>query len=257
MEIPLNRFKATLASGSTQYGLWLGLTDPVCIEIAAGAGFDWLCLDAEHAPHGGQTLLAGLQAAAAYPGHLMVRVPVGEVAVVKQALDLGAQTVVVPMIETVEHASLMVGAVRYPPRGVRGIGTAVARAARWNRMHDYVRRADEQTCLIVQIESVRGLENLDAIAAVEGVDALFIGPADLAASLGHPGDPAHPDVRAAMRRAFGAIRAAGKACGSISPDETTAREYVAEGCNFVAVGIDTTLLANATTQLARRFGLSA
>jgi 4-hydroxy-2-oxoheptanedioate aldolase len=253
MKTPVNRFKAALRGGPVQYGLWLGLTDPVCIEIAAGAGFDWMCLDAEHAPHGAQSLLAGLQVAAAYPGHLVVRVPVGDVTVIKQVLDLGAQTLVVPMIESVEHARLIVDAARYPPHGLRGIGTAVARAARWSRADDYFERADAEMCVIAQIESARGLENLAAIAAVEGIDGLFIGPADLAASLGHTGNPGHPEVRSAMRRAFTMIRAAGKACGSISPDESVARQYIAEGCNFVAVGIDTTLLAQATSELARRF----
>jgi 4-hydroxy-2-oxoheptanedioate aldolase len=180
-------------------------------------------------------------------------VPVGDVTVIKQALDLGVQTVVVPMVESVEHARLMVDAVRYPPHGLRGIGTAVARAARWSRAADYFQRADAEMCVVAQIESVRGLENLEAIASVEGIDALFIGPADLAASLGHTGNPGHPEVRAAMRDAFATIRAAGKACGSISPDEAVARAYAAEGCNFVAVGIDTLLLAQATSQLARRF----
>lgn len=248
---PRNEFKRALASGTPQYGLWLGLTDPVCIEIAAGSGFDWICLDAEHAPFTIPSLLAGLQAAAAYPTHTMVRVAVGNATVLKQTLDLGFQTIVVPMVESAAQARDLVSAVRYPPAGIRGIGTAVARAARWNRTPEYVARANEEICLVLQIESARGLEALSEIAAVEGVDALFIGPADLAASLGHPGNANHPDVRAAMRTAFATIRAAGRACGSIATDPALAREYAAEGSNFLAVGIDTVLYANAASRLAR------
>ena len=168
-------------------------------------------------------------------------------------LDLGAQTVVVPMVESVDQARALVAAVRYPPRGIRGIGTAVARAARWNRATDYIARADEEICLVLQVESRSGLDSIAAIAATDGVDAVFIGPADLAASLGHPGASGHPTVRAAMRDAFTAIRAAGKAAGAISSDEALAREYEAEGCNFLALGTDTGLLAAATSAALSRF----
>ena len=253
MKTPVNSFKVALRGSATQYGLWLGLTDPVCIEIAAGAGYDWLCLDAEHAPFDPKALLAGLQVGAGYPSHMMVRVAEGSSTALKQVLDLGAQTVVVPMVESVEQARELVAAVRYPPRGIRGIGTAVARGARWNRADDYLTHADGQVCLVLQVENELGLAALDGIAAVEGVDAVFIGPADLAASLGHPGNPLHPDVRAAMRRAFTTIRATGKACGSIATDETLARAYQAEGCNFLALGTDTGLLAAATSGVIARF----
>jgi 4-hydroxy-2-oxoheptanedioate aldolase len=253
METPVNAFKSALAGGRSQYGLWLGLTDPACIEIAAGAGYDWLCMDAEHAPFDSKTLLAGLQVAAAYPTHMMVRVAEGRATTLKQVLDLGAQTIVVPMVESLEQAQQLVAAVRYPPRGIRGIGTAVARAARWNRATDYVAHADDQVCLVLQIESRRGLDALASIAAVEGVDAIFIGPADLAASLGHPGAAGHPEVRAAMRDAFSRIRAAGKAAGAIAADEALGREYEAEGCNFLALGTDTGLLAAATSAALARF----
>jgi 4-hydroxy-2-oxoheptanedioate aldolase len=179
----------------------------------------------------------------------MVRVAVGNSTVLKQILDLGAQTVVVPMVESVEQARALVAAVRFPPKGIRGIGTAVARAARWNRTTDYVGDADGEVCLVLQIESERGLEALPEIAAVDGVDAIFLGPADLAASLGHPGQVSHPAVRAAMRQAFSVARAAGRACGSIATSEPLAREYEAEGCNFLAIGIDTHLFATATSRL--------
>jgi 4-hydroxy-2-oxoheptanedioate aldolase len=253
LKTPVNAFKVALASGAPQYGLWLGLADPTCIEIAAGAGYDWLCMDAEHAPFDSKSLLVGLQVAAAYPTHMMVRVAEGSATTLKQVLDLGAQTIVVPMVESAEQARSLVAAARYPPRGIRGIGTAVARAARWNRTTDYITRADEEICLVLQVESQSGLDAMGAIAAVDGVDAIFIGPADLAASLGHPGDPGHREVRAAMRDAFARIRAAGKAAGAISADEALARAYETEGCNFLALGTDTGLLAAASSAVISRF----
>jgi 4-hydroxy-2-oxoheptanedioate aldolase len=253
MHTPVNRFKASLVEASPQIGLWVGLTDPVCVEIAAGAGFDWLCLDGEHSPHELHTLLAALQTIAAYPVQPIVRVPVGDPTVIKRVLDIGAQTVLVPMVESADQARGLVAAMRYPPDGIRGVGTALARAARWNRATDYFARADAEMCLIAQIETVSGLEHLEEIAAVDGVDALFIGPADHAASLGHLGNPAHPAVQQAIYTAIARTRAAGKACGSLSADEAIARDYLKRGCRFMAVGSDTGLHANATRQLARKY----
>jgi 4-hydroxy-2-oxoheptanedioate aldolase len=253
MLTPSNQFKTALRRGATSFGLWVGLTDTVAVEICAGAGLDWLVLDGEHAPNDVQSLLRGLQALAAYPVCGIVRIPCADVAMMKRVLDIGAQTVVVPMIDTADQAREMVRAVRYPPHGVRGIGTALARAARWNRVSDYYQRANEENCLIVQIESQRGLDNIEAIAAIDGVDALFIGPSDLAASLGHLGDSSHHEVRAAIRNAFERIRASGKGCGSLAVEESVAREYLSQGCQFLAVGVDTLLLAKATRALAAQF----
>jgi 4-hydroxy-2-oxoheptanedioate aldolase len=253
MNTPANGFKQALAARRVQIGLWLGLADPYCAEICAGAGFDWLALDAEHGPNTIRTLLAQLQAVAAYPVHAMVRAASGDPAHIKQLLDIGAQTLLIPLIETAEQARAAVRATRYPPDGIRGVGSALARASRWNRHADYLQRADAEVCLIVQVESATALANLDAIARVPGVDGVFIGPADLAASLGHRGQPAHPDVRAKFDQAFATIIAAGKPAGILSADETLAREFLAAGCSFVAVGVDTTLLARATSTLAARF----
>jgi 4-hydroxy-2-oxoheptanedioate aldolase len=253
MLTPTNQFKAALRAGSSSYGLWVGLTDTVAVEIAAGAGLDWLVLDGEHAPNDVPSLLRGLQTLAPYPVSGIVRIPCADVVMMKRVLDIGAQTVVVPMIETADQAREMVQAVRYPPHGVRGIGTALARAARWNRVSDYYQRANGENCLIVQIESQRGLDNIEAIAAIDGVDALFIGPSDLAASLGHLGDSSHPRVREAIRIAFERIRASGKGCGSLAVEESVAREYLSQGCQFLALGVDTLLLAKATRALARQF----
>ncbi|KQR35620.1 4-hydroxy-2-oxoheptanedioate aldolase [Deinococcus sp. Leaf326] len=249
-----NPFKAALARQEAQIGLWLGLADPYCAEICAGAGFDWLLVDGEHAPNDVRSTLAILQSLAAYPVAPVVRPVVGEPWLIKQYLDLGVQTLLIPMVETAEQARALVAATRYPPRGVRGVGSALARASRWNAVPDYLTRADDQICLLVQIESRAGLANLDEIAAVEGVEGLFIGPADLSASLDHLGQPGHPEVQAAIADAVRRIRASGKAAGILQSGEAQARAALDAGCTFVAVGVDTNLLAGAASALAGRFG---
>jgi 4-hydroxy-2-oxoheptanedioate aldolase len=254
MEIKANTFKAALKSGErAQIGLWVGLADPVCAEICAGAGFDWLLIDAEHAPNDLRSILAQLQAVAPYPAHPIVRPVSGDVQLIKQLLDIGAQTLLVPMVESAEQAKLLVAAMRYPPAGIRGVGAALARASQWNRVANYVHDANDQMCLLVQVETRPGLENLDAIAAVEGVDGIFIGPADLSAALGHLGNPGHPDVRQAIEDAIRRIRASGRAAGILTSDEAQARNYLSLGCMFLAVGLDGNLLMRATQDLARKF----
>lgn len=257
MELPVNRFKQALREGQPQIGLWLGLADAYCAEICAGAGFDWLLLDGEHAPNDLRSLLAQLQSIAAYEAQSVVRIPIGDTVLIKQTLDLGVQTLLVPMVESAEQATSLVRATRYPHAGVRGVGSALARASRWNRIPDYLQRADAEICLLAQVETVAGLENLDAIARVEGVDGVFIGPADLAGSLGHLGNPAHPEVQRAIEDGIERIRAAGKAAGILSADEALARRYLSLGCGFVAVGVDTTLLARATQTLVDKFKRAA
>nr|WP_229779613.1 4-hydroxy-2-oxoheptanedioate aldolase [Deinococcus knuensis] len=247
-----NPLKAALARGEFQLGLWLALADPYSAEIIAGAGFDWLLIDGEHAPNDVRSTLLVLQALAAYPVTPIVRPPIGQTHLIKQYLDLGVQTLLVPMVESGAQARDLVAATRYPPRGVRGVGSAIARASRWNAVPDYLHRADEQVCLLVQVESVAGLAALDDILAVEGVDGVFIGPADLSASLGHLGNPAHPDVQAAILDAVRRTRAAGKAAGILCTEAQVA-DYRAAGCTFIAAGVDTTLLARAARDLAGRF----
>lgn len=249
----LNTFALNLQAGKPQIGLWLGLADPYCAEISAGAGFDWLLIDGEHAPNDIRSTLRQLQALAAYPVTPIVRPPSGETWMIKQYLDLGVQTILVPMVESAEQAGELVRATRYAPQGIRGVGSALARASRWNRVPDYATRADAEICLLVQIESRSGLDALDEIAAVEGVAGLFIGPADLSASLGHLGNPNHPEVVSAIEDAIARIQSAGKAAGILSSDEAQARRYLESGCTFVAVGVDTSLLAQATRQLASKF----
>jgi 4-hydroxy-2-oxoheptanedioate aldolase len=254
MQIQKNTFKTALQGGArAQIGLWLGLTDPICAEICAGAGFDWVLIDGEHAPNDVRSILAQLQAVAPHPAHAIVRPVSGDVQLIKQLLDIGAQTLLIPMVENADQARLLVAAMRYPPAGVRGVGAALARASQWNRVTDYLHHADDQMCLLVQVETRLGLENLDAIASVEGVDGVFIGPSDLSAALGHLGKPGHPEVQKAIADAIRRIRASGRAAGILTTDEAQAREYLALGCMFVAVGLDGNLLMRATQDLAAKF----
>jgi 4-hydroxy-2-oxoheptanedioate aldolase len=257
MKTPTNAFKSALEEKRQQIGLWLGLADPYSAELCAGAGFDWLLLDGEHAPNDVRTLLAQLQAVAPYTSHPVIRPPVGDAALIKQMLDIGTQTLLVPMVESADQAVALVAATRYPPAGVRGVGSALARASRWNRCAGYLQDADAQICLLVQVESKKGLDNLEAIAGVDGVDGVFIGPADLSAALGHRGNPGHQEVQQVIEQAIRRIVALGKAAGILTADESLARRYLALGCTFVAVGVDTTLLARSTQLLAERFKGSA
>jgi 4-hydroxy-2-oxoheptanedioate aldolase len=256
MQTPVNPFKLALRERRAQIGLWLGLADHYAAEICAGAGFDWLLVDGEHSPNDLRSILQQSQAIAAYPGsHAIARVPMGHghvgQALIKQYLDIGIQTLLVPMVDTPEQAKELVQSMRYPPGGVRGMGGA--RASLWGRRPNYAKEANEQVCLLVQAETSESLQNLDAIAAVEGVDGVFIGPADLSASLGHVGNPAHPEVQDAIADAIKRINQAGKAAGILTPDETLARKYLELGALFVAVGLDTNLLVKATSALAAKF----
>lgn len=251
--MPRNRFKQSLREGGQQVGLFVGLANAYGMEILAGAGFDWLVIDAEHSPNNPATVLAQLQAAAPYPVHLLVRPMSHDPALIKQYLDAGAQTLLLPLVDDAAQAAALVRAMRYPPAGIRGVAASLARAAHWNGVADYVKHANDEVCLVVQIETRAGLENLDAILAVDGVDAAFIGPADLAASLGHLGDAGHPEVRAAIENALRRIAASGKAAGVFVTDPVLARHYRDCGASFIAVGGDTTLLRTAALKLAAPF----
>ena len=253
MDMPINTFKLRLQSGEAQIGLWLGLADAYCAELAANAGFDWLLIDGEHAPNDLRGMLGQLQAVAPYPSHPVIRPVIGDTALIKQVLDIGVQTLLVPMVESAEQAKELVKAIHYPPNGVRGVGSALARASRWNSIPGYLDKADEQMCLLVQIENREGLANLDAIAAVDGVDGVFIGPADLSASMGYRGNPGHPEVQAAIEGAILRIQKAGKAAGILSADQKLAKRYIELGAAFVAVGVDTTVLMRGLQTLAATF----
>lgn len=250
MDLPKNKFKAALAGNQTQWGLWLGLTNTVCAEIAATAGFDWLLIDGEHAPFELQSMQSHLQALAPYDVSPVVRVEEGRTALIKRVLDIGAQTILVPMVDTPEQAHELVLDVNYPPVGRRGMGSALARAAKWNHIPGYPKIANEEVCLLIQIETVEAIKNIEEICAVEGIDGVFIGAVDLSASMGHVGNPDHPEVVAAIEHAIDVINKAGKAAGFLSVNVDVARRYVDKGVKFMAVGVDTLLLANATQELA-------
>ena len=256
MPAPFNTFKAALATGRAQIGLWLGLANPVTADLCANAGFDWLLIDGEHAPNDIPTILAQAQAIGAR-AHVIVRPPLGEVHRLKQILDLGVQTILVPMIETAEQAETMARAMLYPPQGMRGVGAALARASNYGTTPGYLASANAQTCLLLQIESRAGLAQLEAIAATPGVDGIFIGPADLAADMGYLGNPAAPEVQAAVEDALARIIAAGKAAGILTSDRGLAQRYLDLGATFVAVGSDVGLLSGAAAQLRGAFGNSA
>lgn len=257
MRTPANAFKQAIASPGAQIGLWLGLADPYSAELCATAGFDWLLIDGEHGPNDLRSMLGALQAVAPYPSHPVLRIPQGDTTLIKQVLEIGATTLLVPMVESAEQARALVAATRYPPRGVRGVGSGLARSSRWSRYPGYLNEADDGICLLVQVETAAALSQLDAIAAVEGVDGVFIGPADLSASMGHLGNPGQVDVRAAIDAAIGRILAAGKAPGILAVDEALARHYIGLGARFVAVGVEATLLARAVRELATRFKATA
>lgn len=253
MPIPRNTFRAALRAGRQQIGLWVGLADANAAELLAGTGFDWLLLDGEHAPNDPRSTLDQLRAVQPYPVHPIVRPVQGDVALVKQYLDIGAQTLLIPMIDTPDQAELMVRAMRYPPEGIRGMGAALARASRWNQVEHYIDRANDEMCLLVQAETVQAIDNLAAIAAVDGVDGVFFGPADLSASMGWRGQPGHPEVQRVILDGIQTVRAAGKAAGILATDPALARQYLDAGALFVAVGVDTGLLMRAATQLAQVF----
>ena len=254
MDLPTNTFKQLLHSGKTQYGLWLGLPDNSVAEICAQAGFDWLLIDGEHGPFDLRSILAHLQAMAAYSVSPIARPPRGDTTVIKQYLDLGVQTLLIPMVETAEQAAQLVQDVRYPPDGVRGLGTSLARAARWNNISGYLKSANREICLLVQVETVNALENLPKILGVDdGVDGVFIGPSDLSASMGHIGNPGHPEVVAKITAALSSIRAAGRAAGVLCMDPELATAYEKAGANFIGVGVDTLILSQGAKALAGRF----
>jgi 4-hydroxy-2-oxoheptanedioate aldolase len=252
MNLPENSFKRALARGKPQIGLWSSLSSNYTVEVIAGAGFDWILLDSEHSPADIENLLTQLQAAAPYPTHPVVRIPWNDMVTVKRVLDIGAQSLLVPYVSTKEEARSAVSYTRYPPAGVRGVA-GTTRATRFGRIADYAKRAHEEICLLVQVETQQALDNIDAISAIDGVDGIFIGPADLHASLGHPGEIANPKVKPLIDDAIRRIRKAGKAPGILTPNEADARHWLECGALFVAVGADVGILARGAEALAAKF----
>ncbi len=253
MENPTNRFKAALRAGRPQIGIWNTVAGPVIAEQLALAGFDWVVIDTEHAPMEPVDVLPALQALAGYPAvSAIVRPVANDTALIKRYLDMGVQTLLVPYVESAEAARAAVAAMRYAPRGVRGLA-GITRATRYGRVTDYATRAEEQLCLLVQVESAGALADLEGIATVDGVDGVFIGPADLAASLGHPGQPGHPTVVAAIEDAIATLRRLGVPAGILSLDEAFTRRCMDLGTTVTGVGVDLALLDRALRDLATRF----
>jgi 4-hydroxy-2-oxoheptanedioate aldolase len=252
MDLPKNAFKRALREGRTQIGLWSSLSSNYSVEVIAGAGYDWILLDMEHSPNDLESLLAQLQAAAAYPTHAVVRVPWNDMVTIKRVLDAGAQSLLIPYVQNAGEARSAVANTRYPPAGVRGVA-GTTRATRFGRIKDYARRAHEEICVLVQLETKPALEEIENVAAVEGVDGIFIGPADLHASMGYPGETANPAVLPLIEDAMRRIRKAGKAPGYLSPVEGDAKKMLGAGAQFVAVGADVGLLARGAENLLARF----
>lgn len=252
MNLPENRFKRALREGRQQIGLWCSLPGSYAAEAVAGSGYDWLLFDTEHSPGDPLTVLAQLQAVAPYDVSAVVRPASNDTVLIKRFLDLGAQTLLIPYVQNADEARAAVAAMRYAPDGVRGV-SGLTRATRFGRVTGYARKAAEELCLLVQVETGEALDRLEAIAAVEGVDGVFIGPADLAASLGHVGEPGHPEVVAAIEDAIRRLRAAGKPVGILTPDPAFAKRFIEIGTVFTAVAIDAGILARGTEAVARQF----
>lgn len=252
MDLPKNTFRARLMAGEQQIGLWNSLTGPVVSEALAGTGFDWLVIDTEHSLTDVPDTLAMMQAMAGYPVAPVVRPASNDAVLIKRLLDLGAQTLVVPMVNTADDARAAVSAMRYPPHGIRGVA-GLTRAGRFGAVPGYITRAEDELCLIVQVETVEALAAIETIAAVDGVHGLFIGPSDLSASMGYPGQPGHAKVVAAIEDAIRRIVATGKAAGILTLDQAFALRCMALGTTFTAVGMDIQLLVQGARGLAAAF----
>ena len=252
MDLPQNGFKRALRAGKAQIGLWSSLSSNYTVEAIAGAGFDWILLDCEHSPNDLESLLTQLQAAAPYPSHPVVRVPWNDMVNIKRVLDIGAQSLLIPYVQNADEARQAVAHTRYPPAGVRGVA-GTTRASRFGRIKDYAKRAHEETCVLVQVETEPALRHIEAICALDGVDGVFIGPADLHASMGYTGETANPKVKPVIDEAIRRIRKAGKAPGILTPNEADARHWLECGALFVAVGSDAGILARGADVLAAKF----
>lgn len=253
LELPQVFTERVKQASRPQIGMWVSSGSPVAAEILAGSGMDWVMIDAEHSPYGLETIVELLRATGAYPASAVVRVPALDAVMIKRYLDLGVQNLMVPMIHTVELAEQAVASVHYPPRGVRGVGSALARASRWGSIPGYLDNAADTISLIIQIESQEGVDNVEAIAAVDGVDGAFIGPSDLAASMGILGQQGHPDVIAGVKKSIAAFKAAGKPVGVNAFDLTQAQDYLNSGADFVLVGADVQQLNVSARGLVEKF----
>ena len=253
MPAPLNTFKKALADGETLFGCWLSLAEGFTAEILGRAGFDWLLIDGEHSPNDLRSVRDQVIALEASESNVVVRVPIGETWIIKQVLDLGVQTILVPIVETAQQARALVQACHYPPEGTRGVGYGVSRSGGFGQFENYGPTADAQICLLVQVETKKGLDNLDEILAVKGVDGVFIGPADLSASLGYLGQTMHPDMQKTILAALKRISASGKAAGILTTDDGMIKSSLDAGARFVAVGMDIALLLDNAKNIAAKW----
>ena len=252
MELNRNAFKHALAQGQLQIGLWCSLASNQAAEIISDSGFDWILLDTEHSPNEIPDLLAQLQAMQRGAATPIVRAAWNDAVLFKRIMDVGAQSLLVPFVQNPEEAKQAVAATRYPPAGIRGTAGS-SRASRYGRVKDYLKTANDEICLLVQVETRQALDQIEAIAKVDGIDGVFIGPSDLAASLGHIGDMQHPTVQKAIEEAAKRLKAVGKPAGILTPNEDEARRYIAWGYTFVAVGADVGILARGADALAQKF----
>ena len=252
MKLPKNAFKAALDEGRAQIGLWVTIPGSDNAEAMAGCGFDWLMIDTEHSTVGLDTVKSMLQAMAPYPVSAAVRPGWNDAVEIKRILDAGAQTILVPYVGNAEEAARAVAAVRYPPAGMRGVA-GITRATRYGLVEGYTANADSEICLLVQVETAEALNHIEAIAAVDGVDGIFIGPADLATNMGYPGNPSAPQVKAAILDAIARIRAAGKPAGILSLDPAFLADAVAAGSVFTAVDVDQAILLRGARTIAQHW----
>lgn len=253
MKIRQNTFKKSLYAGKKQYGIWNGIVDSYAAEICAGAGYDWICIDGEHAPYDLRTILHSTQAIQLHEVPAIVRIPSADPVLMKQLMDAGVQSILAPMIESGDQADLIAKAMVYPPEGFRGVGTALARAAQWNRVDNYFQLANEQMCCIGQVESIKGVDALEDILQVQGLDVVFLGPADLGATMGYLGQPGHAEVVSLVKDCIKRIVKAGKIAGFLTGSKPLIEAYTEAGALMIGVGVDTILLAKATKNLAETY----
>jgi len=253
MEIRKNKVKEFFKQGKSTFGIWNGLSGSYAAEICAGAGFDWVLIDGEHAPLDLQTILLHHQIIAGHDCGIVVRPPSDDPVFIKQLLDIGVQSLLIPVIETVEQAEQLVKAISYPPKGIRGVGSALSRAAQWKRVPDYFEKVQDELCLIIQVETVKGMQNIETICQVDGIDGVFIGPADLAGSMGMLGQSMSDEVRAEVRRGLQIIKNYGKVAGTLAVRQDVIAEYQEAGATFIGVAVDSVLLAKATTAVADKY----
>jgi 4-hydroxy-2-oxoheptanedioate aldolase len=256
MDIPVNGFKKAISSNTLQLGIWSSLADSISVEILANTGMDWILLDTEHAPNELPMVFRQLQAIDSGTAHPIVRPPWNDMVMIKRFLDAGAQSLLIPMVQNAEEARRAVAATRYPPHGVRGYASA-SRASAYAQIDGYFDRYMNEICVLVQIETKVALDNIESIAAVEGVDGIFIGPGDLSADLGYLGKPGHPEVIRIIDAAIARIKASGKPAGILTGDESLARHFIEQGCLFVAVGSDIGLLGKGARTLVQNLGRRA